>query len=277
MMIERSIIIGLISSTEYCEKVKDIWNLQLLESSAAKLIAGWVWEYFIKYGKAPGREIETIYYSKLRDGRIQKDLAEEIEQDILPGLSEEFVKEEITSRYLMEETEKYFSSQHLKQLSENIKSLISAGRIAEANELVIKFKPLDKITVKLEDFIATILQIREKDRSRPTLLMKPWLRAGETTIIYGDYGSGKSLLSIAVAYMLGLHNYTNENCEIGKWSVKTPTGTLYIDGELGEQEMDDRIRCFEWLGKQSGKHRIKSYLFQNTNYQQEILSISLIV
>ena len=62
---------------------------------------------------------------------------------------------------------------------------------------------------------------------------------------------------ISIAYMLGLHDYTTDECEIDKWYVKTPTGTLYIDGELGEQEMEDRIKCFEWLGKQSRKHKMK--------------------
>jgi hypothetical protein len=257
-MIERKIIIGLISSTEYCEKVKDIWNIQLLESAAAKLIAGWAWEYFIKYSKAPGHEIETIYYSKLKDGKIQKNLAEEIEEDILPGLSAESTEEDVNLQYLIEETEKYFSSQHLKQLSDNVQALIAAGRISEANDLAIKFKPLDKVTVKLEDFILTVQKIREKGRPHPTILMKPWLREGQTTIIYGNYGSGKSLLAIAVAYMLGLRDYKTEDCEMGEWIIKNPTGTLYVDGELGEQEMDDRIQCFEWLGPQKYKMEILS-------------------
>jgi hypothetical protein len=257
-MIERKIIIGLISSTEYCEKVKDIWNIQLLESAAAKLIAGWAWEYFIKYSKAPGHEIETIYYSKLKDGKIQKNLAEEIEEDILPGLSAESTEEDVNLQYLIEETEKYFSSQHLKQLSDNVQALIAAGRISEANDLAIKFKPLDKVTVKLEDFILTVQKIREKGRPHPTILMKPWLREGQTTIIYGNYGSGKSLLAIAVAYMLGLRDYKTEDCEMGEWFIKNPTGTLYIDGELGEQEMDDRVQCFEWLGSQKYKMEILS-------------------
>lgn len=256
-MIERRIVIGIISNTEYCEKIRDIWNIRFLESTSAKLIARWAWEHFLKYNKAPGREIETIYYSKIKEGRIQKDIAEEIEQDILPGLSEESVEEPINIQYLVEETEKYFSGQHLKQFAENIKAFITDGKIEEANELTTKFAPLNKITIKLDDFISTVQQIREKDKQPPTLLMKPWLREGETTIIYGNYGSGKSLLTISIAYMLGLHDYTDEKCQIGKWSVKAPTGTLYIDGELGEQEMEDRVKSFEWLGKQSGKYRMK--------------------
>ena len=247
-MIERKIIIGLITSTEYCRQIKDLWDVQLLDSASAKIIANWTWEYFTKYDKAPGKEIETIYYSKVKAGKIQKNLAEEIEEDILPGLSEEATQEEFNVKYLVEETEKYFQSQHLQQLAANVQALITSGRITEASILAEKYKPLSKVTGKITPFIRTIQQIREQGRPRPTLLMKPWLREGQTTIIYGNYGSGKSLLTIAIAYVLGLNHI--DDGDIGPWVVKNPTGTLYIDGELGEQEMEERIKCFEWIGTQ---------------------------
>lgn len=57
--------------------------------------------------------------------------------------------------------------------------------------------------------------------------------------------------------MLGLRDYETEEAEMGTWLVKNPTGTLYIDGELGEQEMEERIKGFEWLGKQAGKYRMQ--------------------
>jgi hypothetical protein len=44
---------------------------------------------------------------------------------------------------------------------------------------------------------------------------------------------------------------------MGGWIVKNPTGTLYLDGELGEQEMEDRIKKFEWLGRQERDRRLK--------------------
>jgi RecA-family ATPase len=66
------------------------------------------------------------------------------------------------------------------------------------------------------------------------------------------------LLTIAVAYLLGLKDFDDEECEIGEWQVKKRVGTLYIDGELGEQEMEDRIKKFEWLGVQRNPIRVLS-------------------
>ncbi len=257
-MIERKIITGLITSSEYCSKIKEIWNPLLIESSTAKQLSNWCWEYYDKYKKAPGKEIETIYYSKLKDNKLQKDIAEEIGEDILPGLSEEYTNEEFNLQYLIEETEKYFNSQHLKLFADNIQGLLTAGEIGKANELADGFRPLDVVFGSLDDFILTANQIRGKGKERPKLLMKPWLREGQTTILYGNYGSGKSLLAISIAYVLGLKDFDGEDCEIGQWQVKNPTGTLYIDGELGEVEMEERVGQFEWLGEQKYKMRVFS-------------------
>ena len=110
---------------------------------SAKRIAGWCWEYFEKYNKAPGKNIEGIYYSKLKNGKLNKDVAEEIEQDILPSLSKEFAKqEEFNLDYLKTETEKYFQERHLDIHSENIKALIANGDILEAEKQACEYKPL---------------------------------------------------------------------------------------------------------------------------------------
>ncbi|HPC25217.1 MAG TPA: hypothetical protein PLQ59_06875, partial [Fervidobacterium sp.] len=135
-MIERKILIGLITSTEFLKKVKPIWNISLLESVTAKRLATWIWEYFDKYNEAPGKGIEAIYLSKVRDNKIPKDIAEEIEQDILPSLSKEFVKEGVDTQFLFDETEKYFNERHLRLLSQTIEGLVGEGKTEDAVELI---------------------------------------------------------------------------------------------------------------------------------------------
>ena len=255
-MIERRIIIGLIVSTEYCRQIKNIWNIQLIESQTAKRIAAWCWVYFNRYGESPKREIETIFFSKAK--HLPKEIAEEIEEEILPGLNDEYTNEEFNLKYLVEETEKYFSEQRLRQLTADVTSLISVGEVDRAERVVKEFKPLSTTVQKLNEYILTAEQIRKQNKQRPLLLIKPWLRVGQTTIIYGSYGSGKSLLTISIAYVLGLRNYDRDECEIGEWQVINPTGCLYVDGELGELEMEERIKQFEWLGHQRYRMRILS-------------------
>lgn len=141
--IERKIIIGLIASSDYIKQVRDVYNTRLLESSTAKRIGAWCIEYYDKYDKAPGKDIETIYYEKLKKG-LPKELAEEIEQDILPGLSEEYIEEGVDLRPLVDQTRFYFSEKHLTLHKQQIETLLDEGKVEEAEQLALNFKGVVK-------------------------------------------------------------------------------------------------------------------------------------
>lgn len=140
-MIERKITIGCIISTDYLIQISNIWDPKLLEAPEAKRITTWCWEYFNKYNKAPGKDIEGIFYSKLKGGKLPKDLAEEIEQDILPSLSEEYKKESFNLEYLLEETQKYFKERKLAALASDVTALLETGELLEAEKIASEYKP----------------------------------------------------------------------------------------------------------------------------------------
>jgi hypothetical protein len=256
-MIERKIIIGLITSTEFIKLIQNIWDIKLIESASAKRIAEWCWEYYSKFQKAPEKEIESIFFKKLKSGKLPKDIAEEIEQDILPGLSQEYVKKSYNLESLVEETKIYFEERNLSIYIETVEAFKTAGQISEAVKYALNFKPLGTSIYNLDDFILYASQIREKKSKPPVTLMTPWLKEGQLTIIYSPAGCGKTLLTLAISYVLGLNKFDTKKAEIGEWQVKHPTGTLYIDGEMGEVEMEDRIRKYEWLGRQTNKYMLK--------------------
>jgi len=257
-MIERKIIIGLIVCTEYYQRVKDIWDVTLLDSATAKRIATWCWEYYTMYGVAPNRDIEAIYYTKLKENKLPKDLAEEIEQDILPSLSDEYSNTTFNLEYLFAETTKYFTAQRLKALATNVQDMVRTGMVDDATATIKDFTPCINPADVLNAHINTVEGIRSKNHKKPLMFMYPWLRSGQLTILYGNYGTGKSLLAITIAYLLGLKQRDDNIIEIGEWYVKNPTGTLYIDGELGEIEMEERMSSFEYLGNQRYKMKILS-------------------
>jgi len=255
-MEERKIIIGIISSTEYIQQIQTIWNILLLESSSARKLATWVMEYYTQFQHAPGRDIEGIFYQKVKAHKIPKDEAEDIEE-ILQSLSDE-AEAEINVDYLVDLTMKYFDERSLHQYKDNIEQLLTTGKLEEAKKLASEYKVnFSNPKTDLNQFILSVLEIRKHKRDQPRLLLKPWLREGQTTIIYANYGVGKSLLTLTVAYILGLKDFETEEAEIGKWQVKHQTGCLYVDGELGEQEMEERISQFEWLGVQQSKYRMR--------------------
>jgi len=143
MSLERRIVIGLITSTEFIQQIHATWDTQLLESQMAKRLSNWVLEYYEKYNKAPGKDIEGIYFQKLKEG-LDSDLAEEIEEDILPSLSEQYEDEKFNLNYLLDQTHSYFSEKHLIRFSEEIKGLVSSGELLEAEKAAGEYKPLSK-------------------------------------------------------------------------------------------------------------------------------------
>lgn len=158
-MIERKILIGLITQTEFLRQLESEWNPEYIESPTAKLMSGWCWEYFKKHRKAPGQDIEIIYIRKLKRG-IDKDLAEEIEQEILPGLSTEYEREGINVSYLISETQNYFKERQIIIHNEKIAYLLSKNKIEEAQKEVETFK------------IITIEKDEGLDLSEPEVLTK---------------------------------------------------------------------------------------------------------
>jgi hypothetical protein len=135
MSIERRIAIGLITSTEYLEALQAEWNPEYMESPTAKMVSQWCWEYFKKRGKAPNDRIELIFEKKVKKG-IDDSLAEDIELNILPSLSDESEEEEFDLEDLLLDTREHFEERGLHVLTENVVGLLEKGKVEEATKLV---------------------------------------------------------------------------------------------------------------------------------------------
>jgi len=140
MNIERKIVIGMIISTEFIQKIRPIWDPRFMEGRASKRLSTWCMEYFDKYGKAPGKDIWTIYYAKAKD--LPEGLALIIEEDFIPGLNEESEDESLNLDYLMDQTHEFFKQRNLENFSEDIKGLLLEGDILEAEKLASDYNPV---------------------------------------------------------------------------------------------------------------------------------------
>ncbi len=139
--IERRIVIGLIVSDTYIKEVSRIWDARILQSQMAQTLAGWCIEYFEKYEKAPGKDIEGIYLQKLKAG-LNKDVAEDIEEDILPDLSDEYDRTHFNVQYLMDQTKAYFRERNLSLFADQITGMVSQGDLTEAETIASEYRPL---------------------------------------------------------------------------------------------------------------------------------------
>lgn len=145
-MNERLIITGLIVSTEFCKRIKHHWSPGLLSSSTAEELSRWCWTYFDEYKQAPGREIETLYFKRLAEGTLDKDVAEEMEEELLPGLSEEYENNGLNVELLLQETINHLNGRRMVILSEKIADIVDNGkgdyaqRLQQAEQLLTAHK-----------------------------------------------------------------------------------------------------------------------------------------
>jgi AAA domain/MarR family len=266
---ERAIVVGLITSTEYIEQIRAVFDIALLEVPEAKKMASICLDFFDKYKIAPKEEFQKLFENelKIRPSSLMQILYEELQAD--EGLSKALNQDkekEFNLQYLIDGTLALLKRRHWELHRDQVDELFAAEKLEDADKLVEKYRPLELTTTsKIGQFIWSMEELRQQNIEKPLLLMSPWLRAGQFTFIYGDYGTGKSLLAINIAYLLGLENYMEAECDIGVWQVKNPTGCLYVDGELGAVELRDRISKFEWLGKQ--RPDIKTLVFPLPEYQ----------
>jgi hypothetical protein len=148
--IERKIVIGFITSTEFLQKIQPLWKSRYMQSILTKHISRWCWEYYQKYNKAPGKDIDGILYRKSQAG-ISADLLEEIEEDILPSLSEEYMAGDWDISYLLEQTKKYISERRLSLLADDIKAQLAENELLAAENLATSYRPgIDDTTQALD-------------------------------------------------------------------------------------------------------------------------------
>jgi putative DNA primase/helicase len=67
------------------------------------------------------------------------------------------------------------------------------------------------------------------------MVIDPWLRNGETALIWAGSGVGKTMLTLSLAIAMAAGG------RVGEWSCKEPRRVLLIDGEMHIQDLRDRI------------------------------------
>ena len=211
--IERSIAKGLITDGEYLEKIAKVENLnQYLISDLAKRLSKWCLDYFSKYGEAPGKNLEGLYFEKLKSDNLPQDVAEDIEL-FLEDLSDEYEKQgEFNIKYLLDRTYDYFIEQHVVLHRDQTQHLLDEGKAKEAQQLQDMFKPL-MFEEKTEGF--TPSELYKMKITQPKFLIERLMPVG-LTIIAGKSNVGKSykMLNIAMAManrtpVFGEFNSTN--------------------------------------------------------------------
>jgi len=115
---ERRVLTGMIVDKPTLSQISTKWTDGLFSSQWSNIISGWCIEHFKRYGKPPGKEIETYFR---RDQKKFDDATAEIIESYLSGLSEEYQRsDEVNSDYLVDLAGEHFNKVQASRLCEKL-------------------------------------------------------------------------------------------------------------------------------------------------------------
>jgi len=122
-----------------------------------------------------------------------------------------------------------------------------AKRLAENSETIPWTEVLTSVvneTLKIARRGEPVIPIYPKDGDilEAQYLLEPLLYLKHPTVIFGDYGSLKSLMALAIAYVVQLPYHDNE---LGLTTTNESTKALYLDWEDDEDSFRKRLSALE--------------------------------
>jgi len=139
--IERQLLIALITSRDFLSQAVPTLDVNLLPAGPFREVCGWCITYFKEYGKAPNRDIETVYHRW-----AESNEGPEVEpiHDLLEGLSDEYdTKDPLNIPYLLDCLRSFLSKKNLQRLYESVETALGSGKPEEAERHVLEYKPVE--------------------------------------------------------------------------------------------------------------------------------------
>jgi hypothetical protein len=175
---ERKILTSLIVDKKVLSRVCGKSLTNPFKARWSNLIYKWCIKYYQKYEDAPMKDIEGLYEDWATEATDDKLVG--LVEKFLGGLSEEYeeLQKDSNSDYIIDMAGRYFNRVRMEDLTEEVDSLLEAGRGAEAEELITTFHKVDLGTGEVQNVL--------EDKS---LFDEMYTTTAETLIKYpGDLG-----------------------------------------------------------------------------------------
>lgn len=140
---QRRILTSMIVDKAVLGAIAMKWTKEgLFSDKWSNLIGKWCCNYFERYEKAPGQDIEGIF-EKWAEKTNDEETVELIER-FLDKISEQYESEpEFNSTYMIDTAAEYFNRVRLEKLAETIKADIQTGDLAQAQKRVDSFSNVE--------------------------------------------------------------------------------------------------------------------------------------
>ena len=238
---EKNLITNLITSTEFSKEILPQLTHRLLKSENSKIAFKWINNYFQKYGEAPQSNLNSLFNEAMTNEK--DDAKTNIVADFLTKLSAEHEKlEDVNINYEIDQARDYLRRRRIEVTNEDAKILLDKGQLDKAEKLLKKYSENIVTSTNLKAAIQNSI-VGEQDFfnaeiEKPVEIISPWLTDGSITMIYAPRGIGKTWLALYIATIATRQKQIGRS--IGPWEIQQKAGCLYVDGEMGEYDLQER-------------------------------------
>lgn len=140
---ERRFIINLVTDTRFCKELIPLINKKYFSSIYAREISSWVVEYYEQFQRAPGKDIQDIYYSKKQN--IEDEETVDLLKKFLSSISNEYTESHINNiKYEIETGLKFLKLRSLEVLKNSITDSIDDKEPNKGEAALANFKRVEK-------------------------------------------------------------------------------------------------------------------------------------
>ena len=142
---ERDILYGMITSEKFCREIAPIIEPRLLEIDYARIVAGWVKEYYEQYKTCPQKDMSKLY--RAHGDEINDEALKDNILAFLNNLDKDYEAiKSFNDEYALQQSILYLKRQSLKNLVADVDAFLTAGNVTKAENAITKYNTIEKST-----------------------------------------------------------------------------------------------------------------------------------
>ena len=140
--VEKQLITAMIVSKEFLGQAISAIDVKLIGAEHLQIVAKWCIKYFEKYGKAPGKYIESMYYKWSEKGNAKEEIVEAV-HDLLEQFSDDYDEGILNVPYLLDSLGEYLTFQKLEKTKEDLEDALLDGNKEAAENAILNYSTVN--------------------------------------------------------------------------------------------------------------------------------------
>lgn len=228
---ERDLLIGLITSDRFCAEIMPSLNPRELEVEYAKILAGWLKDYFADYEKAPQKDVMKLY--RARSENLDESLRENLFA-FLKNLDDHYDEKKLNNvDFAISQSIAYLKRRSFNALIDDMSSSLTAGDVGKAELLLSHYRSPEPVATSGVSLLHDFQNIAESFLNENSLLFE----------IGGAYGAvmGKIHREDFIAFLAPMKRGKSwALLDMAVEAMKNGLKVVFISLEMSQEEMTKR-------------------------------------